>query len=85
MRNRAVAAIRAVLVFACMRGTIVNAAICREDIACLQNVLVDMIVMNVMQMSVVQVVGMRIVLHRGVAAVRAVHVVVALMGLMHRF
>ena len=84
MRNRAMAAVDAVLVLACMRIAIVYAAIRRHHVARLQNMLVDMIVVNVMQMAVVQIVRVCIVLHRRMSAARAMHVVVALVGLMHQ-
>ncbi len=85
MWHRPVAAIQAVLVFVCVRFAVVNSAIGRNNIAVCQNVLVDVTVVNVMQMPIVQIIRVRVVLHCGVPAVCTVSVVMAVMGLVHRF
>lgn len=57
----------------------------RLDVAGLKHMLVDMVAVNVMQVSIVQVIRVRIMLDCGMTAILAVHVVVAaIVCLMYR-
>ena len=85
VRHLLMTAVRSVLVGVGVRATVVLGRTGRGVLSVnLNRVLVDVILVGMMEMAVVQIVDMTVVLDRGVAAIRAVSMIVAGVGGMLR-